>query len=106
LAKRSSLRHSFDAALADAGLSDLDASPYDFRHTRITRLANTANVPLAGVSYLAGHKHLSTTSLYVQASKDAAIEALAVFAGAPKKRPVGARSGARYPKKTSAKEGT
>ena len=80
LAKRSSLRHSFESALAAAGLETLDASPYDFRHTRLTRLANTPNVPLTGVSFIAGHKYLSTTSLYVQASEKAAKEALDVFA--------------------------
>lgn len=113
-AKRSSLRHSFEAAKKIAGLEDLDASPYDLRHTRLTRLANTANVPLAGVSYLAGHKHLSTTSLYVQASEGAAREALLVMAATvPRRRAVprqkggpGARSGARRAEKRGAKEGT
>lgn len=54
-------------------------SVYDMRHTRLTHLANTAGVPLTGVQYLAGHKHLSTTAKYVQAQREAADVALKVF---------------------------
>jgi len=37
---------------------------YDFRHARITELAETGNLP--GVAYIAGHKRVTTTSLYVK----------------------------------------
>jgi integrase len=47
-------------------------SPYDLRHSRLTAWANMPGVPLAGVSYLAGHKSLATTARYVQAQRDAA----------------------------------
>jgi integrase len=114
LAKKSSLRHSFVAALQAAGLGHLNASPYDFRHTTLTAMANTPGVPLTGVSFIAGHKYLSTTSGYVQANENAAREALAVMAKraasvsrkTPQKAPAGARSGARSSKSGGAKEGT
>jgi integrase len=49
--------------------------PHDIRHAYLTHLASSgANV--AGIAYLAGHKHLSTTARYVHAAKAAAEEAL------------------------------
>lgn len=50
-------------------------SIYDFRHGRTTDLvSNTTN--LAAVAYLVGHKHVSTTSKYVEASKESAAKML------------------------------
>jgi integrase len=37
---------------------------YDFRHARLTELAEGGN--LTGVAYLAGHKRVTTTSIYVR----------------------------------------
>ena len=70
-AKKSSLRHSLEAALSDAGLGHLKVSPYDFRHTRITSFANAPG-PLTGASFLAGHRYPSTTAGYIQGSAEAA----------------------------------
>lgn len=50
-------------------------SIYDFRHGRTTDLvSNTTN--LAAVAYLVGHKHVSTTSKYVEAPKESAAKVL------------------------------
>jgi integrase len=89
-AKSSSLRHSVASALAAAGLEELDVSPYDFRHSRITAMANAPG-PLTGASFLAGHKHASTTSLYIQGGEQAARETLAAMATA-KPHPKGRRA--------------
>jgi len=104
-AKLSSLRHSLAAALKAAGLEDLDVSPYDFRHSRITAMANAPG-PLTGASYLAGHKHASTTALYIQGGEQAARETLAAMQRRPAGAPAGGRSGGRSPKTASAKGGT
>ncbi|HZS38609.1 MAG TPA: site-specific integrase [Polyangia bacterium] len=46
-------------------------SPYDFRHSRLTYLAeNSTN--LAGIAYLAGHKNVSTTNKYIRPTERAA----------------------------------
>lgn len=50
-------------------------SAYYFRHNRLTHWAETSD-NLAGIQYLAGHKHVSTTARYVKASKRAALEVL------------------------------
>ena len=51
-------------------------SPYDFRHGRLTHLAEVApNLP--GIAYLAGHKHVSTTDRYVRRTRRAAEQVLA-----------------------------
>ena len=100
---QSSLRHSLDAALRIAGI-DKALSPYDVRHSRASLLANSG-APLAGVAHLLGHKHLSTTSLYVQTSERAATEAL--DAVLPRSVPrAGGRSGGRSPKRARANGGT
>ena len=50
-------------------------SPYDFRHSRLTFLAeNSTN--LAGIAYLAGHKNVSTTNLYIRPTEHAAEQVL------------------------------
>jgi site-specific recombinase XerD len=51
-------------------------SVYDFKHSRISIDANSG-APLAGVAHLVGHKHISTTALYVQTGEAAAQAALA-----------------------------
>lgn len=47
---------------------------YDFRHARLTQLAETGN--LTGAAYLAGHKNVSTTDKYVRPNRKAAERAL------------------------------
>ncbi|MEY4546779.1 MAG: Phage integrase family, partial [Pseudomonadota bacterium] len=47
---------------------------YDLRHGRLTHLAETGN--LTGAAYLAGHKRISTTDLYVRPGRRAAERAL------------------------------
>jgi integrase/recombinase XerC len=68
------MRASLDAAIKKIGMT-VPFSIYDFRHSRISNLANSG-APLAGVAFLVGHKHVSTTALYVHASADAARVAL------------------------------
>lgn len=48
---------------------------YDFRHARLTHLAETGNLP--GVAYHAGHKRVTTTALYVRPGLRAAQRTLA-----------------------------
>lgn len=72
------------AALA-AGIAEADASkvsPHDIRHAAMTHLVSTPGVPLAGAAYLGGHKHVSTTALYVHAQRSAA-EAAILARGTP-----------------------
>ena len=67
-----------EAALAAGLPKDVAArvSPYDFRHSRLTHLAEIApNLP--GLMFLAGHKHGSTTSRYLHAGRRAAEAVLA-----------------------------
>lgn len=52
---------------------------YDFRHARLTELAEGGN--LTGVAYLAGHRLVTTTSIYVRPGLRAAERALAPFDG-------------------------
>lgn len=47
---------------------------YDLRHARLTELAETGNLP--GVAYLAGHRRVTTTSLYVRPGLRAATRTL------------------------------
>ena len=42
---------------------------YDRRHARLTQLAESYD--LTGAAYLAGHKRVSTTALYVRANRSA-----------------------------------
>jgi integrase len=71
---KDAMRVSLTAAVEKAGIVR-PVSIYDLRHSRLSQLANSG-APLAGVSFLAGHKYLSTTSLYVQSSAAAARAAL------------------------------
>ncbi len=57
-------------------------SPYDFRHGRTTHLASSTN-NLAGVSYLVGHRDISTTARYVHANERHAREVLRAIASNP-----------------------
>lgn len=76
---RLTLRDSLKAAARAVGFNR-PLSPYDIRHSRASLLANSG-APLAGVAHLLGHRHLSTTSLYVQTSRQAASAALNALAG-------------------------
>src|SRR5690606_35263390 len=62
--------HDYRWQLAKAALSVLPPSKartftgYDFRHARLTELAEQGN--LTGTAYLAGHKRVTTTAIYVR----------------------------------------
>jgi integrase len=60
-------------------MSDRKISVYDFKHSRISLGANSG-APLAGIAHLVGHKHVSTTALYVTTGEAAAAEALGIMA--------------------------
>lgn len=77
-AAKASLRTHLENALRDAGLTDRAISVYDFKHTRISIGANSG-APLAGIAHLVGHKHVSTTALYIQTGEGSARAALAVM---------------------------
>lgn len=64
------IRWVLEAAAERAGIKR-PVSIYDFRHSRISYWANSGR-PLAGVSFLAGHLHISTTAKYVTSSRAAA----------------------------------
>lgn len=97
-------------AAREAGLPPSDArkvGPHDLRHAAMTHAASSPGAPLAGIAYLAGHLHVSTTARYVHAPREAAEIALAARSGAPigtpRKPPKGARKGAA--KKSAKKKG-
>lgn len=71
-------RHPLAHAVAAAKI-DRPVSEYDIRHSRLTLWANTPGVPLTGVQYLAGHKHLSTTARHVRAQRAAADHVLRIL---------------------------
>jgi site-specific recombinase XerD len=83
-AAEDSLRFSLEAAVRQAGLTDRKIGVYDFKHSRISHDANSG-LPLAGIAHLVGHKHISTTALYVTTGEDAA---RAVLRGRTKRRTV------------------
>jgi integrase len=78
-AAEASLRTHLAMALVKAGMSDRKISVYDFKHLRISLGANSG-APLAGIAHLVGHKHVSTTALYVTTGEAAAAEALGIMA--------------------------
>ena len=84
--------HDYRALLKAAGATVLPPemaprlSPYDFRHARLTHWAERSS-NLAGIAFLAGHKHLSTTDHYLHASARAASDVLSAAAGAGQGRP-------------------
>jgi hypothetical protein len=51
-------------------------SAYDFRHSRLTHLGERTD-NLVGLQHLAGHKHASTTAIYMHADETAAAQVLA-----------------------------
>lgn len=73
-------RHNYRHHLERAAARVLDEDrartfcAYDLRHARLTELA--AKGDLTGVAYLAGHKHVTTTSIYIKPGLKAAREAL------------------------------
>lgn len=75
---RAALKKAIELAVKTKRLSADRAkiiSIYDFRHGRTTDLvSNTKN--LAAVAYLVGHRHVSTTSKYVEAPKEGAAQVL------------------------------
>lgn len=74
------IRLALEKAALEIGLPPEDArkvSPHDIRHAALSHLASLPNAPLAGISYIAGHLHVSTTALYVHAPRSAAEEVLA-----------------------------
>ena len=70
-ADEDSLRHSLAAALRKTDLADRNIGVYDFKHSRISRDANSG-LPLAGIAHMVGHTDVSTTALYVTTGEDAA----------------------------------
>ena len=110
-ASQSGLRDSLEAAARAAGIEG-PISPYDLRHSRASQLANSG-APLAGVARLLGHRHVSTTAIYVHGSDDAAqaaLDAVAPRRRAPRRTPqtgaIGGHSGGHMAKTSGAKEGT
>jgi integrase len=74
-------RASWKAAALEIGLpEDLagHVSPHDLRHARITLWANTT-ADLTGIAFLAGHKSVTTTALYVHSKEEAARRVLAAI---------------------------
>lgn len=73
-------RGTLRVAAEAAGLSEDDAkhvSAHDFRHAMLTHLGGMPATNLLGMAYLAGHKHVSTTAVYMHAAQEAAERALA-----------------------------
>ncbi len=66
-------RKTLGHAARAAGLTTV--CPYDLRHARATHLTD-AGGPLTGVSFLLGHKQVTTTNIYIKGSARAAAEAL------------------------------
>lgn len=87
-------RHSYYKAIKRAAIEVLGPvkgakfAPYDFRHGRAKALLD-ARAPIRGVSYVLGHKLVSTTDKYLAPERSAGREALAVtgaFSDPPKRR--------------------
>jgi integrase len=104
----SSFRKYLTPAVKAAGLTDRNISTYDLKHSRISIGANSG-APLAGIAHLVGHKHVSTTAIYVQTGEAAAVRALEVMASVPhqaarvpRNRAAGGRNGGRKAKKVEA----
>jgi integrase len=74
--------HDYRHQLGKAALQVLGAArgakftAYDLRHARLTHLAEGGNLP--GVAYIAGHKRVTTTALYVRPGLRAAKRTLAL----------------------------
>jgi len=74
-------RHFLRRAAWSAGIEDWEhVSFHDLRHARITYWGeNTTS--LSGLAYLAGHRHVSTTALYIHESRKAAESVLDALDG-------------------------
>jgi integrase len=72
--RKAAMRAALEKAARMAGVEGA-LSVYDFRHSRISQLAN-AGGSLPGVAFLVGHRHVATTSLYTHATAEAARAAL------------------------------
>jgi integrase len=70
---RDQLRKAADAVLPPERAKTFAA--YDLRHTRLTQLAETGNLP--GTSFMAGHVRATTTALYIRPNQRAAERTLA-----------------------------
>ena len=74
-------RHSYYKAIKRAAAAVLGPlkgksfAPYDFRHGRAKERLD-AGAPIRGVSYMLGHKRVSTTDKYLAPERSAGIEAL------------------------------
>lgn len=90
--------HAFYKAIKKAAAAVLgpvrgkNFAPYDFRHGRAKALLDTRSpdgerVPIRGVSYILGHKRVSTTDKYLAPERGAGREALTISGGVttPKK---------------------
>lgn len=94
---RADLRHTLAEASRDIGLPPHLAgrvSYHDLRHAFLSDLA-ASGASLAGLQYLAGHRHASTSARYIHATQKAAEEALrardTAARSTPKTRKVGSR---------------
>ncbi|MEM1417444.1 MAG: tyrosine-type recombinase/integrase [Myxococcota bacterium] len=79
---RVDLRAAFKAAGRAVGLPEEDVphlSFHDFRHARLTEIGGVADLPTT--AFIAGHKHVTTTSRYVHPHRRKAEAALAALAG-------------------------
>jgi integrase len=75
---REAVANALEAAVAAKRIQKDRASVisiYDFRHGRTTDLVSNTK-DLAAVAYIVGHKHVSTTSKYVEAPKESAARVL------------------------------
>ena len=54
-------------------------SLHDLRHTACYRMARDPSIPLADISWVMGHAHLSTTQRYLNARADDVIETMLAF---------------------------
>lgn len=74
------------AAIAVLGpLKGKSFAPYDFRHGRARNLLD-AGAPIRGVSFMLGHKLVSTTDIYMSPEQTAGREALTVSGGIKKSK--------------------
>lgn len=103
-----SIRRPLAAAALLAGLPPDDArrvSSHDLRHAAITDIVSRPGASLAGAGYLAGHRHASTTALYVHPGREAADAALAARIGTPDgTRTEGTKKRTRRPAKKSTRK--
>jgi integrase len=79
-------RHNYSKAIKRAAVTVLGSirgrgfAPYDFRHGRAKALLD-AGAPIRGVSYVLGHKRVSTTDKYLAPERSAGRDALGRIPG-------------------------